>query len=158
MATTPHWQRIKDRIAARTGLTLDEEIEAYVKFCDYASHFAEAVIMEGNVQHEFYHELRDAATPAERAADDAFYAAFDGTYLNGPYPQSPLSQHAQAVMERYRDQFVAQHLISEPTTMGGRWLTPYRLLYGYSYWNDPEFYVKRVTENSVGFDLVHQPV
>ena len=150
------WSRIKDRIAQRTGLTLDDEIEAYALFCDHATGSQRpAPILEGDVEAGFYARCKAAVTPAERDAEDEVWRGYWNNRLRHgmPIPTTPITRQARAMLEWYRALFVEKGLISGPQQLG-RWAQPYRVLLGYQYWDDSEFYTKSVTDGGVSYVTV----
>lgn len=101
----PAWERIIKRIAERTGLTSESEIDAYSNFCECAD-TEDGVIMYGDVQHLFYRTLISEAPQQIKKSEIEFY----DRYFNNPNrprktPESPLSEKARKTMEHYLDIF-----------------------------------------------------
>jgi len=165
---SPNWQQIKKRIGERTGLKTDEEIEAYAFFCDH-SDFKNGVIMYGDVQHEFYNQLAERASPVmrqlERIFNDAlgnhihedlegvrhpfvvecgyYYPRAFGDTAKCSRPESPVSRQAKKVFAEYYHKFVEQGLISLPKGLNAKKSADaYPKLTGYNYFNDKQFYRK----------------
>lgn len=150
----PTWQRIKRRIAERTGLNDDNEIEAYSEFCHHADS-EDGLILPGDVEHEFYTHLLNKSPQHLKDSEKRFYQ----DYFNNPkrkdeVPKSPLSLEAQEMYTDYLIRFVKKGLISPPTPAGCSNVM-YPVLKGYNYFNDPDFYKKTIKDNSKSFELVN---
>jgi hypothetical protein len=153
MPKSQNWQSIKDRIALRTGLTLDDQIEAYAHFCLHADS-KDGLLLEGDIQHEFYIELMKQGGPATRIAEDKFYKEnIEGKHVEWPYPESPLSCQARELMEQYRGLFEARSLVSKPMLIR-KIPEPMRVLRGYNYFNDSDFYTRTKNAHGTRFELV----
>lgn len=161
--TSPTWEQIKKRIGERTGLKTDAEIEAYSFFCDNTAR-SDRVIMYGGVQHEFYHQLVQQASPAMQELEKIFNDAvgnhvhedlsgkrhplireqecWKGVWTQLPKPESPISYQAKKVFADFYHQFVEKGLVSAPKGMDKRKKAAdsYPRLRGYNYFNDLDFY------------------
>ncbi|HIH23994.1 TPA: hypothetical protein HA251_03095, partial [Candidatus Woesearchaeota archaeon] len=113
----PSWDEIKHRIAARTGLTLDDELEAYSYFCKHADK-EDGVLLEGDIQHEFYKEFMVRCGFSAHEIEQQFYKGnIEGKHVKAPYPESPITLMARDSMEYYRTLFEEKNLVSAPISM-----------------------------------------
>lgn len=152
--SNPTWQRIKRRIAERTGLKSEDEIEVYSEFCHHADS-EDGVVMYGDVQHEFYTYLLNKSPQTRKESERKFYESYaNDLNRDDKMPQSPLSLEAQRMYEDYLKRFIERGLVLAPISVGCS-KDKYPILRGYNFFNDPEFYKKTIKENSRSFELIN---
>jgi hypothetical protein len=149
----PTWQRIKRKVAEKTGLEKDDEIEVYTDFCHHAD-FNDGVIMFGDVQHEIYCHLENKSKSLKESERKFYQDYYNNSDRPDKIPKSPLSLEAEALYEKYLTIFIEKGLILPPAPVR-KCSDKYPILKGYNYFNDPEFYRKTIKDNSTSFELVN---
>ena len=129
------------RISEKTGLKDEDEINAYINFLR-ATDYNEEIIFLGNVECDFYIQLRDKADLKTKKLEKIMCEEI----ANHKVPsgtKTPMNLEANRLTDYYLCLFIDKGLISKPRQFGG-FPAEYPVLLGYNYFNDPEIY--EVTE------------